>query len=101
MAISVTVPRLGWSMEVGTFVEWLRLDGDTVGVGEPLFVLESDKASETIESLDAGTLRIPAEAPQGGDKVKVGQVLGYLLAEGEALPVHAPAPSVSDASQKR
>ena len=24
MAIEVTIPRLGWSMEEGTFVEWLK-----------------------------------------------------------------------------
>jgi len=30
MAIPVTVPRLGWTMEEGTLVEWLKADGDTV-----------------------------------------------------------------------
>src|SRR5262245_8158280 len=73
-------------MDEGTFVEWLKSDGDQVQPGAGLFVLESDKATETIESLDAGILRLPSDGPQPGDKVKVGQVLAYLAAEGEALP---------------
>ena len=30
MAIEIIVPRLGWSMEEGTFAEWLIQDGDFV-----------------------------------------------------------------------
>lgn len=85
MAIPITVPRLGWSMEEGTFVEWLKRDGDTVKVGDPLFVLESEKAAESIDSLDAGILRIPPESPPGGATVKVGQVLAYLAKAGEEI----------------
>ena len=85
MAIAITVPRLGWSMEEGTFVEWLKRDGDSVQPGEPLFVLESDKAAENIEAIDAGFLRIPKTSPAPGTIVKVGQVLAYLAAEGEEV----------------
>src|SRR4051812_29444808 len=87
MAVPVTVPRLGWSMEEGTFVEWLKSDGDRVRPGDPLFALESDKATEAVEALDAGILRIPADGPKAGDTVKVGQVIGYVAEEGEAAPV--------------
>ena len=87
MPIKITVPRLGWSMEEGTFSEWLKHDGDSVAAGDLLFVLESDKASQEVESLDSGVLHIPADAPKPGDKVTVGQLLGYLLADGEGIPV--------------
>ena len=30
MPIPVTIPRLGWNMEEGTFVEWLKADGDVI-----------------------------------------------------------------------
>ena len=53
MPASVTVPRLGWTMEEGTFVEWLARDGDHITVGQALFILESDKSSETIEATPA------------------------------------------------
>ena len=28
----ITIPRLGWNMEHGAFVEWLKSDGDAVKV---------------------------------------------------------------------
>jgi pyruvate dehydrogenase E2 component (dihydrolipoamide acetyltransferase) len=56
MAIEITIPRLGWNMDEGVFVAWLKNDGDLVKAGEPLFTLESDKAVQEIESLDSGTL---------------------------------------------
>jgi pyruvate dehydrogenase E2 component (dihydrolipoamide acetyltransferase) len=87
MPIRITVPRLGWSMEEGTFSEWLKQDGDSVAAGDLLFVLENDKASQEVESLDSGLLHIPEDAPKPGDKVTVGQLLGYLLAQGESVPV--------------
>ncbi|HWG42974.1 MAG TPA: dihydrolipoamide acetyltransferase family protein [Gemmataceae bacterium] len=86
MATTIIVPRLGWSMEEGTFAGWLKVDGERIKPGDVLFVLESDKSAEEIESLDAGILRIPPDGPQPGDKVTVGQVLAHLLAEGEAVP---------------
>lgn len=96
MAREITVPRLGWTMEEGTFGGWLKADGETVREGDELFLLESDKASEAVTALDAGTLRIPANGPAKGDTVQVGQCLGYLVAPGEALPlVSAPAPAVA------
>lgn len=86
MAHEITVPRLGWTMEEGAFGGWLCADGDGVREGDELFVLVSDKASEAITALDAGILRIPADGPKRGDVVKVGQLIGYLTAPGEAVP---------------
>ena len=66
MPIEITIPRLGWNMDEGVFVGWLKNDGDAVKAGEPLFSLESDKAVQEIESLDAGILRIAPDGPQAG-----------------------------------
>jgi pyruvate dehydrogenase E2 component (dihydrolipoamide acetyltransferase) len=94
MAIQITVPRLGWSMEEGTFSSWLKNDGDQVKSGDPLFALESDKVTMDVESLDSGVLHIPPDAPQPGAVVTVGQSIGFLLAEGEQVPnENAPAAS--------
>ena len=87
MAFEITIPRLGWSMEEGTFSGWLKQDGDTIQCGDPLFELEGEKAIQEIEAVDAGILRIPANGPQPSSMVKVGAVVGYLVAEGESLPV--------------
>src|SRR5579863_154604 len=86
MAIEVVVPRLGWSMDEGTFGEWLKRDGEFVKAGQALFVLEGEKSAQDIESFDQGILRIPADAPRPGDTVKVGQVLAFLVQDGEAAP---------------
>ncbi len=87
MAIPITIPRLGWNMDEGTFAGWLKRNGDTVRPGDALFRLESDKATEEIESLDEGILRIAPGGPQEGDKVAVGTVIAHLVAAGEAAPV--------------
>ncbi len=86
MAVELRVPRLGWSMEEGTFLGWLKQDGDAVKSGDMLYELEGEKATQEIESLDAGILRIPPNAPAPGAVVAVGALLGYLVAEGEAIP---------------
>ena len=74
-------------MEEGKFLAWLKQDGDLIKEGEPLFTLESDKAAQEVEAIDSGILRIPLDGPKPGDVIKVGHVLGYLLAEGESAPV--------------
>ena len=89
MAYEVVVPRLGWSMDEGTFGEWLKRDGEFVDKGQALFVLEGEKSAQDIESFDAGILRIPPGAPRPGDTVKVGQVLAFLVEKNEASPFDA------------
>ncbi|MEN9572350.1 MAG: Dihydrolipoyllysine-residue succinyltransferase component of 2-oxoglutarate dehydrogenase complex [Verrucomicrobiota bacterium] len=96
MPINITLPRLGWSMEEGKFLAWLKKDGDYIKEGDPLFTLESDKAAQEVEAIVSGLLHIAPNGPNPGDVIKVGHVLGYLLAEGEAMPV-ATAPTVPTA----
>jgi pyruvate dehydrogenase E2 component (dihydrolipoamide acetyltransferase) len=86
MPIEITIPRLGWSMEEGMFSQWLKAAGEMVQSGDPLFALESDKVTMDVEALDSGILYWPPDAPQPGGLVKPGQVIGYLLAEGEQPP---------------
>jgi pyruvate dehydrogenase E2 component (dihydrolipoamide acetyltransferase) len=88
MSGEIRVPRLGWSMDEGTFVQWLKRDGETVAPGDPLFVLEGDKSAQDIEAIDAGVLRWLPDGPKPGELVKVGQLIGRL----------EPAGSVADAS---
>lgn len=86
MPIPIIVPRLGWSMEQGTFIGWLKKNGDAVRALEPLYTLEGDKASQDVEATDNGTLHIPPGAPQSGSTVAVGAILGYLLLPNETPP---------------
>lgn len=86
MANEIRIPRLGWSMEEGTFVGWLKRDGETIKAGDPLFELEGEKALQEVESLDAGTLHICPNGPAAGSVVPVGTLLGYVLMAGEPVP---------------
>ncbi len=101
MPIAITVPRLGWSMEEGVFLEWLKRAGDTVRVGDLLYAMDSEKVAQDVESLDAGVLHIPADAPKPGEIVRVGQLLGYLLAAGESIPVPEAAAAAAPISTPR
>ena len=94
MPFEVVLPRLGWNMETGRLGEWLKRDGERVAAGELLFTVEGDKATQEIEALDSGILRIPPDAPQPGKEIPVGTLLGYLMQEGEELPFTASPASV-------
>jgi pyruvate dehydrogenase E2 component (dihydrolipoamide acetyltransferase) len=83
------MPKLGWTMEAGSLVEWLKRDGDPVRAGEIIFSVESDKAVCEVEALETGILRIPPDSPPAGEQVPVGAVLAYLVQPGEAAPIEA------------
>src|SRR5437764_50071 len=57
MPALVTMPKWGLTMKEGTVAEWLRAEGAAVAAGEPLLVVESDKAANDVEAPAAGTLR--------------------------------------------
>ena len=89
MAQEIIIPRLGWSMEEGTFVAWLKSEGDFVKRGDALFELEGEKATQEIEAVDEGVLRIPITGPKPGSVHKVGAVIGYLVAANDSIPAFA------------
>ena len=98
MPFSITIPRLGWSMEEGTFVRWMKKDGDFVRAGDAVFELEGEKAAQDIEAVDSGVLRIPSDAPKPGTVVAVGAVIGFLVGDGETAPVTIGSSSSTSAS---
>ena len=75
MSTQILFPKIGFSMEEGTLAEWLVIDGATVTEGQPLYVLESDKSAQEIESPGSGVVRITATV---GEVYKVGDVLGEI-----------------------
>ncbi|MEX0586140.1 MAG: dihydrolipoamide acetyltransferase family protein [Pirellulales bacterium] len=104
MATQITLPRLGWSMEEGVLVAWLKQPGEQVRAGEPLFTLEGDKAVEDVEAISDGILYVPPDSPKLGDTVAVGTTLGYLLSAGESAPLPSaaqPAVVVVEATAKQ
>ena len=57
MAKVVVMPKLGLTMTEGTVSKWLKKVGDAVSEGEPLFEVETDKLTNTIEASASGLLR--------------------------------------------
>ena len=87
MSTEVIMPKVDMIMETGTFVEWLKQEGDHVNKGEPLFVITTDKAAIELEAPADGILAsLKAKAD---DVIPVSEVIAYILAPGEALPAKA------------
>lgn len=75
MSIEVLMPKLGFSMNEGTLVEWLAADGASISEGQPLYALESDKSVQEIEAPASGTLKIIASV---GEVYPVGELLAQI-----------------------
>jgi len=84
MATEVIMPKVDMVMDEGTFVEWLKEEGDHVKKGEPLFIILTDKANIEIEAPADGILA--GVSAQPGDVIPVTEVIAYILEPGEALP---------------
>ena len=76
MAFSVQMPALGESVTEGTVTRWLKQEGDTVEVDEPLLEVSTDKVDTEIPSPVAGVLtKIVA---QEDDTVEIGGELAQI-----------------------
>lgn len=82
MAVEVVVPEVGEAGMDVTFVRWLKEEGDSVAVGEILFELDTEKTVVEVEAWATGTL--VDRTVSAGDVVSPRQVIGCILAPGEA-----------------
>lgn len=71
----LVVPQMGVVEQV-LLVEWLVEDGSLVAAGDPVVVIDTDKAETELESPAAGRIRILV--PAGDDEVAVGTVLAVV-----------------------
>jgi pyruvate/2-oxoglutarate dehydrogenase complex dihydrolipoamide acyltransferase (E2) component len=56
MRVKVKMPKLGLTMTEAKVIEWRKAVGDRVAAGEPLLVIETEKAEVEIEAPAGGTL---------------------------------------------
>ena len=56
MSAKVTMPALGESVTEGTVTRWLKAEGDTVAIDEPLLEVSTDKVDTEIPSPYAGVI---------------------------------------------
>src|SRR5262245_58141214 len=91
MPVDIRVPSVGESITEGTLSRWFKKDGETVRADEPLYELETEKATTEIVSPAAGVLHIGTHE---GEKVTIGAVVGRIEASAgkPAAPTAAPAP---------
>jgi pyruvate dehydrogenase E2 component (dihydrolipoamide acetyltransferase) len=91
MAFSVEMPALGESVTEGTITRWLKKEGDTVEVDEPLLEVSTDKVDTEIPSPAAGVLQ--QIIAQEDETVEVGATLAVIGDSAEApAPAEQPQP---------
>ena len=88
MPVPFNMPKLGLTMEEGTIVEWLVPEESAVAPGVAVVLVDTDKVQTEVEIPDGGRLVFVGEI---GSTYKCGEVIGYLLADGESAPAAATA----------
>lgn len=83
MATIVIMPKQGLMMEEGTITKWLKKEGEVVTAGEPLFEMETDKLTITMDAEASGTL-LKILHPEG-DVVPITQPIAVLGEPGEDI----------------
>ena len=93
MSSEVKLPRLGQGMEAGTIVKWLKSEGERVEKGEPLFEVDTDKATQEVEAEASGVL---LKIAVSSGEVPVGQTIAVIGEEGESVAEPAAGPESQD-----
>jgi len=88
LATELTMPQMGYDMQEGTVLRWLKGEGDAVANGEPIAEIETDKAVVEFESYADGVLHriiVPAgtTVPVGEPIAVVGAQDDYIVAADE------------------
>lgn len=84
-AVEIKVPSAGESVTEGILSRWLKPDGAQIKSGEPLFEVETDKASTEVPAPADGVLKIGVAE---GETVEVGATVGTVDPSGS--PAEAP-----------
>ena len=101
MATEIVMPKLGMVMTEGTVSKWMKNTDEMVSQGEVVAEIETEKLNYELEATADGKLhQVAAE----GAIVVVSGIMGYLLAEGEAVPeppkVEAPVARAAPAARR-
>jgi 2-oxoglutarate dehydrogenase E2 component (dihydrolipoamide succinyltransferase) len=96
MTVEIKVPSVGESITEGTIARWLKKDGDLVAVNDPLFELETEKATTEVPATVAGRLSI--QVPEG-KTVAIGNVIGRIDTS-VAVPAAAGVKLANQAAEK-
>lgn len=78
---SIIMPQVGQDVPSAAIVEWLKKEGDPVKKGEPVLVIESDKATFEVEAPSDGVLL--KALFEAGDVVEIFKPVAYVGQPGE------------------
>ncbi len=84
MATTIVMPQMGYDMQEGTVVRWMKKEGEEVARGEVLAEIETDKATVEYEAFVGGVLR--KIVAQEGVAIPVGDLIAVITAPDEPLP---------------
>ena len=80
MRVAIEMPNMGYDMETGMVVAWLKAVGDTITRGEHIAEIEGEKAVLQMPALAAGTLvEIVHDV---GAEVAVGETIAFMETDG-------------------
>src|SRR5512135_2463133 len=94
MAETITMPKLGFDMQEGILVRWVRNEGENITKGEVLAEIETDKATVEVESSASGVVR--RLLVDQGAVVPIGAAIAIVGSKDEKIDVSA-APQASAA----
>ncbi len=86
MPAEIFLIKVGMNMTEGIVEEWYIADGAKVEQGQLLYRLETEKVNLDVDAESSGTVK---HAVAEGVTMKPGDVVGYIYAEGEAIPDNA------------
>jgi pyruvate dehydrogenase E2 component (dihydrolipoamide acetyltransferase) len=103
MPQAMRMPALGQTSDELRIISWLKAEGESVTLGEPLLEVETDKAALTVESAFSGTLlrimhRADETLPSGTIIAYIGkpdESVGEAAAADTAMPAVAPVSTIS------
>ena len=75
MSTPLMIPRLEMAMSEGGLAQWLVEDGAQVNEGDPIYVLETEKAAQEIAAPASGRL---VQKVQAGQIYAVGTEIGEI-----------------------
>ena len=64
--VDVTIPQIGESITTVFIARWLKQPGEAVAEGDPLFEVDSDKASMEVPAPSKGCLLYTSPSPRDG-----------------------------------
>jgi pyruvate dehydrogenase E2 component (dihydrolipoamide acetyltransferase) len=93
----IIMPNLGAASDEATLVSWLVHAGDRVRVGQPLYEVETDKSTVTVEATEPGL--VAEILVQEGATVAIGTPIATLEIEGEGDVMASPAAEAPPATE--